>query len=188
VADVLRPASASEPLPETGEWLTGATQAANRAVYDRRKEAGTDMGTTLVVALFVGDTATISNVGDSRAYLLNQERITQITTDHSLVERLVATGQITREEAANHPQKNVIYRVIGDRPHVENDVYEQRIAPGEALLLCSDGLSGMVPDDQMWHIWRTSTSPQEACDRLVEAANEAGGEDNITVVIVQIVQ
>jgi serine/threonine protein phosphatase PrpC len=188
VAGVLRPASVGEPLPEAGEWLTQATQAANRAVYDRRTEAGTDMGTTLVTALFVGDTATISNVGDSRAYLLNEEKIIQVTTDHSLVERLVATGQITPEEAINHPQKNVIYRVIGDRPRVENDVYEQRLAPGEALLMCSDGLSGMVPDDQIWHIWRTSTSPQEACDRLVEAANEAGGEDNITVVIVQIGQ
>jgi protein phosphatase len=186
VADVLRSASIGESLPEASEWLTRATQAANRAVYDRRKEGGTDMGTTLVTALLVGDTATISNVGDSRAYLLNQESITQVTTDHSLVERLVATGQITREEAANHPQKNVIYRVIGDRPQVENDIYEQRVAPGEALLMCSDGLSGMVTDDQIWHIWRTSTSPQEACDRLVEAANEAGGEDNITVVIVQI--
>ena len=188
VADVLRPAAAGQSLSEASEWLSDATQTANSAVYDRRKEAGTDMGTTLVTALFVGDTATISNVGDSRAYLLDETKITQITTDHSLVERLVATGQITREEAANHPQKNVIYRVIGDRPHVENDVYEQRVAPGEALLMCSDGLSGMVPDDQMWHIWRTSTSPQEACDRLVEAANEAGGEDNITVVIVQIGQ
>jgi protein phosphatase len=188
VADVLRPAAAGQSLPQAGEWLTEATQAANRAVYDRRKEAGTDMGTTLVTALFAGDTATISNVGDSRAYLLDENKITQITTDHSLVERLVATGQITPEEAVNHPQKNVIYRVIGDRPRVEIDVYEQRVAPGEALLLCSDGLSGMVLDDQMWHIWRTSTSPQEACDRLVEAANEAGGEDNITVVIVQIGQ
>ena len=112
----------------------------------------------------------------------------QISVDHSLVERLVATGQITREEAANHPQKNVIYRVIGDKASVENDIFEQRLAPGEALLLCSDGLDGMVPDDQIWHIWRTSTSPREACERLVEAANEAGGVDNITTVIVQVAQ
>jgi protein phosphatase len=132
--------------------------------------------------------ATLANIGDSRAYLLKPEAIVQVTVDHSLVERLVATGQITPEEAANHPQKNVIYRVVGDKPRVENDIYEQRLVPGEALLLCSDGLSGMVPDEQMWQIWRTSTSPQEACDRLVEAANEAGGEDNITAVIVQVAQ
>jgi protein phosphatase len=77
--------------------------------------------------------------------------------------------------------------VIGDKPQVEVDLFEQRLAPGEALLLCSDGLSGMVSDEQIGHIWRTSTSPQDACDRLVEAANQAGGMDNITVMIVQVV-
>jgi protein phosphatase len=184
VRDVLHPAAIEEPLPNLSDWLTDATQAASKAVYDRRRDAGTDMGTTLVMGLFVGDGVTISNVGDSRAYLLKPDGIEQITTDHSLVERLVAAGQITREEAAHHHQKNVIYRVIGDKPRVENDIYERRLVPGEALLLCSDGLCGMVPGDQIWQIWRTSTSSQEACDRLVEAANEAGGEDNITVVIV----
>jgi len=129
--------------------------------------------------------ATIANVGDSRAYLLNQTEITQISTDHSLVERLVATGQITREEAANHPQRNIIYRVLGDRPEVEADLFQLRLAPGEALLLCSDGLSGMVPDRRIWQTWQTSISPQDACDLLVEAAIQAGGDDNITIVIVQ---
>jgi serine/threonine protein phosphatase PrpC len=188
IRDVLRPAAAGEPLPDLGEWLTKASQAATKVVYDRRLEVGSDMGTTLVMALFVGDTATVSNVGDSRAYHLKPDGIVQVSVDHSLVERLVATGQITPEEAADHPQKNVIYRVIGDKASVENDIYEQRLAPGEALLLCSDGLDGMVDDDQIWHIWRTSTSPQEASRRLVEAANEAGGVDNITVVIVQVAQ
>jgi len=187
VSEVLSPAAASEPLPDIRQWLTATALTANQAVYNQRKAAGTDMGTTLVMALLVGDTATIANVGDSRAYLLKQDEIVQITTDHSLVERLVATGQITPQEAANHPQRNVIYRVIGDKPQVETDLFEQRLAPGEALLLCSDGLSGMMPDKRIWNIWSTSTSPQEACDRLVEAANQAGGEDNITVVTVQIV-
>jgi protein phosphatase len=168
--------------------MVSATRAANQDVYDQRKVADSDMGTTLVMALVIGDTATIANVGDSRAYLLTQDKIAQITTDHSLVERLVATGQITRVEAAHHPQRNVIYRVIGDKPRTDIDTFEQRLAPGEALLLCSDGLSGMVSDDQMWLIWHTSTSPQEACDRMVEAANQAGGIDNITVVIVQIAE
>lgn len=178
--------AAGRPLPDVRQWLTAAVQAANQAVYDRRKAAGTDMGSTLVMALFVNDAATIVNVGDSRAYLLKHDGITQITTDHSLVERLVATGQITPEEAATHPQKNVIYRVIGDKPRVEADLFEHRLEPGQALLLCTDGLSGMVTDEQIWQIWRTSVSPQEACDRLVEAANQAGGEDNISVVIVQV--
>ena len=101
---MLSPAAAGESLPDVRQWLTATTLTADRAVYDQRKAAGTDMGTTLVMALVVGDTATIANVGDSRAYLLKQDEIIQITTDHSLVERLVATGQITREEAAHHPQ------------------------------------------------------------------------------------
>jgi len=186
VNEVLLPAIAGESLPEVHQWLVATVLAANQSVYDQRRAAGTDMGTTLVMVLVTGDVATIANVGDSRAYLLKQAEIVQITTDHSLVERLVATGQITAEEAAHHPQKNIIYRVMGDRPQVEVDLFEQRLEPGEALLLCSDGLSGMVPDEQVWQIWRTSTSPQEACDRLVEAANQAGGEDNVTVVIVQV--
>jgi len=187
VSEVLSPAATGEPPPDARQWLTDTALIANQSVYDQRQAADTDMGTTLVMALFVGSTATIANIGDSRAYLLKQDEIVQVTTDHSLVERLVATGQITPEEAANHPQRNIIYRVIGDKPQVKADLFEQQLALGEALLLCSDGLSGMVPDGQIWHIWRTSTSPQEACDRLVEASNQAGGEDNITVVIVQVV-
>lgn len=197
VGEVFTPAVVGEALPEVREWLVAAAQLANQVVYDQRKAAGTDMGTTLVMALFVGDTATVANVGDSRAYLLKsvdtihriqeQGDVIQITTDHSLVERLVATGQITPAEALNHPQKNVIYRVIGDKPQVEVDLFEQQLVPGDALLLCSDGLSGMVSNEQILHIWRTSTSPQEACDRLVEVANQAGGVDNVTVVIVQVV-
>jgi len=185
--EVMAPAAAGADIPPPKDWLAAAAGAANRLVYERRRAAGTDMGTTLVMALLVGDVATILNVGDSRAYLLKANGIARITTDHSLVERLVATGQITPEEAVTHPQKNVIYRVIGDKSHVEVDLFEQRLAPREALLLCSDGLSGMIDDQQIEHIWRISTSPQDACDQLVEAANEAGGEDNITVVIVQVV-
>lgn len=180
------PAATGQPLPEPGDWLKKAAQAANHTVYEEGRAASSDMGNTLVMALMVGDMATIANVGDSRAYLLSPTGITQITVDHSLVERLVATGQITREEAHVHPQRNVVYRVIGDKPRVDADIFERRLAPGEALLLCSDGLSGMVPDEETWRIWRASASPQAACDRLVEAANQAGGEDNITVIIVQV--
>ncbi|MBN2393585.1 MAG: Stp1/IreP family PP2C-type Ser/Thr phosphatase [Anaerolineae bacterium] len=188
VQAIFEPAAGEHLLPEIKEWLTNVTLAANQLVYDQRKTARNDMGTTLVMMLLVGDMATLVNVGDSRCYHLNASGITQITTDHSLVERMVATGQITREEAAQHPQKNVIYRVMGDKPKLSVDIYEKRLNEGEVLLLCSDGLSGMVSDKHIWNIWRTSTSPQDACDRLVNAANQAGGEDNITVVIVQMVQ
>jgi protein phosphatase len=186
VSELLPLAAADEPLPDARQWLTATTLTANRAVYERRRAAGTDMGTTLVMALIVGDTATIVNVGDSRAYQLKKSGIVRITTDHSLVEHLVATGHITPREAVDHPQRNIIYRVIGDQSRVEADVFEQQLDYGEALLLCSDGLSGTVPEERIWQIWRTATSPQEACDRLVEAANQAGGDDNITVVIAQV--
>jgi len=186
IGELLLLTATGQPFPEFKEWFQKAVQEANKAVYERRRATQTDMGTTLVAALLVGDMVTVGNVGDSRAYHLRPNGLTQITVDHSLVERLIAAGQITREEAAHHPQKNVIYRTIGDKSRVEMDIFEQRLAPGEAILLCSDGLSGMISDEQIWQIWRTSTSPQEACDRLVEAANMAGGEDNISVIIVQI--
>ncbi|MHB1319747.1 MAG: protein phosphatase 2C domain-containing protein, partial [Anaerolineae bacterium] len=94
-------------------------------------------------------------------------------------------GQITRDEADSHPQRNVIYRAMGDQPDVEVDLFELLLSGDEALLLCSDGLSGKVPDEHLLRIWKTSVSPQEACDRMVAAANQAGGEDNITVIIVK---
>ena len=186
-------------VPEPGEWLTRAVQAANRSVFDQRRAASSDMGTTMVTALVIGAgidgetdsapaaTATIANVGDSRCYHLGDGSIRRVTVDHSLVERLVAAGQITAEEALNHPQRNVIYRAIGDQPEVEVDLYAQLLRPGEALLLCSDGLSGKVRDERLLQIWQASMSPQEACDRMVEAAVQAGGEDNITAVIIRAV-
>lgn len=172
-------------VPDYGDWLTEAVRAANTAVYERSKQAKNDMGTTLVMALMVGDEATIAHVGDSRAYHLHANGITQLTTDHSLVERLVATNQITRDEARHHPQSNVIYRTIGDKKQLDVDLTQARIGLEECLLLCSDGLSGMVTDEQMWDIVRQSPSPQAACDELIRAANAAGGDDNITVIIVR---
>ncbi|HOU11855.1 MAG TPA: Stp1/IreP family PP2C-type Ser/Thr phosphatase [Anaerolineae bacterium] len=168
-------------------WLEQAVMAANQAVHAHRKAADNDMGSTLVLALVTGAHVIVANMGDSRAYHLTEDGARQITTDHSLVERLVAVGQITAQEAREHPRRNVIYRVVGDKPKPEFDLFEQLLAPGEAVLLCSDGLSGMVPDAQIWQMWRDAPSPQAACDRLVEAANRAGGTDNISVVIVQIV-
>ena len=186
-AELLPLLAAGKPLPEWRGWLTAAVQSANQVVYEQRSAAGNDMGNTLVAALVRGGRALIANVGDSRCYHLDENGIRQISVDHSLVERLVATGQITREEAAHHPQRNVIYRVVGDRMKTDVDLFEQTLDPGAALLLCSDGLSGMISNADIWQIWRTARSPQDACDLLVKAANEAGGEDNITAVIVQMV-
>jgi len=185
--DLLAAMLTGAPIADAGPRLLAAVHAASQAVYERRSAAGSDMGTTLVAMLVCGEQATIANVGDSRAYLLTSQSISRITTDHSLVERMVAIGQITREEAANHPQRSVIYRTVGNEPQADADLYQVTLSPGVAVLLCSDGLSGMVSDDALWQIWRTSASPQEACDRMIEAANSAGGNDNITVVIVQAV-
>lgn len=173
-------------LPDARIWLEQIVIAANQAVYTQRRIADSDMGCTLVLALAMGGHATIANIGDSRAYWLSADGAAQITTDHSLVERLVAAGHITAQEAREHPRRNVIYRVVGDKPKADFDLFEQVLAPGEALLLCSDGLSGMVPDARIWTLWHAAPSPQAACEHLVAAANQAGGNDNISVIIVQV--
>ena len=173
---------------DRSEWLRQAVETANRKVFELRKAAGTDMGSTLVAAVLDGPRAHIAHVGDSRIYLVNSQGIRQLTTDHSLVERLIATGQISREDARHHPQRNVIYRTIGDKLKLDVDLAVIMMKPGDNLLLCSDGLSGMVEDAKMCEIVQNASSPQAACDALIDAANAAGGEDNVTVVIIQVVQ
>lgn len=168
-------------------WLKEAIETANEEVYALRKSSGTDMGSTLVAAVLEGNKAYIAHIGDSRAYLINTQGIQRLTLDHSLVERLVATQQITREEARFHPQRNVIYRTIGDKSKIEVEVSVNMLGVGDFLLLCSDGLSGMLDDQTILKTVLEASSPQAACETLVEAANAAGGDDNISVVIVQVV-
>ena len=170
------------------EWLTEAVMEANTAVYNLRNSSETDMGSTLVAAILQGNQAYIAHVGDSRAYLVNLKGIQRLTKDHSLVERLVATNQITPEEARIHPQRNVIYRTIGDKKTVDVETSTQTLRVDDYLLLCSDGLSGMLDDQTIQGIILEIQTPQEACDRLVDAANAAGGDDNITVIIIRLVQ
>jgi PPM family protein phosphatase len=184
--DGLRQTAANGLMPDPEPWIVQAASAANGDVYRERQAASSDMGCTLVMALLVGSAATLLNVGDSRAYRLRPQGINQVTTDHSLVQRLIDIGQLTREEARHHPHKSVIYRVMGDTSDLAYDIYNVILKSGEALLLCSDGLTDMVGDDVLWQVWRAAASPDEACRRLVTLANEAGGYDNITVVIAQI--
>lgn len=169
-------------------WLGEVVAAANKAVYDSRVLSGSNMGSTLVMAVLHGDQVSIANVGDSRAYMVNVQGIHQLTIDHSLVEHLVATNQITRQEARTHPQRNVIYRTIGQMSNVDVDIVSHQLQANDQILLCSDGLSGKLEDEQIWNIILAACSPQEACDRLIAAANAAGGEDNITAIVVQLVQ
>lgn len=166
--------------------LKEACMNANRAVFNEGRKRRSDMGTTLVAALVVGHHAYIANIGDSRAYLVEQRGIRPLTTDHSLVERLVATGQISREEAQTHPQRNVIYRTVGDKAKVEVDLIEHQLKLGQWLVLCSDGLHGMITDAHIHQKVISSLHPQEACEELVRMANQAGGDDNITVIVLKL--
>jgi len=184
--DILRTEMAEGQPLDAACWITRAANAANQAVFSEREAMLSDMGSTLVMALLVGRSATVLNVGDSRAYWLTPSGMRQVTTDHSLVQRLIAIGQLTPEEARNHPQKSVIYRVMGDTVKLAYDLFEVSLSPGEALLLCSDGLTDMVEDRVLWYVWHEASSPQAACEELVDLANEAGGYDNITVVIAQL--
>ena len=142
-------------------------------------------GTTVTAAMLLGGYAIIGHVGDSRAYLLEDENMTQLTTDHSLVQQLQDLGEITTEQAANHPQRNVLLRAVGQGNGLQADVTRHSLRPGARLLLCSDGLWGSLDDAHMREIISQSVDVQGACDRLVTAANRAGGADNITTILVQ---
>jgi serine/threonine protein phosphatase PrpC len=171
---------------DVSAWLRGAVTLANTTVHEQRQLAGTNMGTTLVMAFIIAGRAYLANVGDSRAYLINQAGLKQLTVDHSLVQRLIETKQLTVEEARTHPQRNVIYKNLGDRATVEPDIFQVDLQPGDQLLLCSDGLSGYVDDRVILDIARSAPSPQTACRQLIAAANANGGPDNITAIIVQL--
>lgn len=167
--------------------LTEAIHVANAQVLaknhaDSRSEMQR-MGTTCVAAILEGSSLVVGNVGDSRAYLLHQGRLFQITQDHSQVWKQVQSGQMSREEARSSKYRNVVTRMVGLTDPVEPDLFPITLKEGDVLLLCSDGLSSEVPDSHIARLLAESTSPQEASERLVSAALEAGGSDNITVVV-----
>lgn len=171
--------SANRPIHEI---LTDATISANQAVANMESDAGT----TLTSALVVGHSAYVAHVGDTRVYYLDQSGLQQITQDHSLVNRLVELGQISAQEAQRHPQRNFLYRAVGQGDELKVDTHFQRLAEGSYLVLCSDGLWSSVAGDEMVSIIRSSPSSQAACNALLDLANEHGGEDNITVVLAEI--
>jgi serine/threonine protein phosphatase PrpC len=173
--------TASKALTSVEDMVTLAVQQANREVR-ANAEGGS---TTLTCALVIGDRCTLAHVGDSRAYMINGSSIKQLTRDHSLVQELIDTGTITREQAADHPQRNVLWNAMGKALDVKVDAATHVFPSGSSLLLCSDGLWGVVSDEDILDIIRESLSPQLACEALVQAANEAGGPDNVTVVLVQ---
>ena len=142
------------------------------------------MGTTLVAATVIGNTLYFANVGDSRLYLIN-DKIRQLSKDHSLVEEMVRLGGIKAEEAKNHPDKNIITRAIGVKNDVEADIYEYRLKKGDMILMCTDGLSNMVEDEDMFDIVKGARDIVEAVEMLIEKANSNGGRDNIGVVMAE---
>lgn len=165
--------------PSLQELLIKAVQEAHEVVNERVPGGGT----TLLCALLLGDTAYIANVGDSRAYLISPDGWRRITRDHSIVDIMVELGQMTPDEAAHHPQRNVLYRAVGQKGPLEVDTFTCHIPKGGVLLLCSDGLWDMVGEEEIAAIVKTAASLQAACDTLVEKANQAGGKDNISVIL-----
>jgi serine/threonine protein phosphatase PrpC len=164
-------------------------QEANRRVYERQLQdsAASGMGTTITVALVENGRVAIGHVGDSRAYLIRDRHLEQLTEDHSLVAELVRSGKLSPEEADTHPQRSVITRVLGTDPNVDVDTFSIQTRPGDLFLLCSDGLSSMVDGDTILReVERNRTDLQSAAKALVRAANKGGGDDNITVVFFEI--
>jgi serine/threonine protein phosphatase PrpC len=172
----------------TTEMLRKAVIHANREVmaYARAHPDARGLGATVTVAMIVGDVLTIAHVGDSRCYLLSGEHLVQLTEDHSLVQRMINTGNLSRSEARVHPYRNVIYRSIGADEQIEIDIIRRKLASGDVLLLCSDGLNGMLGDDQIHDILMVNPDPNSAAKELVVAANAAGGEDNTSVLVVRV--
>ena len=161
------------------ELLTQAIQKANSDIMTQVP----DGGTTFSGLVLIGDLAYVAHVGDSRIYLLTKDGIEQLTRDHSLVQRLIELDQLTQEEAADHPQKNVLYRALGQNEIVEVDTMFRRLPPKSRVIVCSDGLWNQVQEKEIVDIVRQNVNPQDACNKLVALANKRGGLDNVTVIL-----
>ena len=169
--------------------LAQQVEQANRAVFDRSQKdrSVSGMGTTLTAALIDGGRVHLAHVGDSRAYLFRAGELSLLTEDHTLVHKMVVEGEITEEEAETHPHRSILTRALGVDAAVQVDESDVEVAGGDRILLCSDGLTGMVSDEQIREILGRNPDPQPAVDELVKEANRAGGIDNITAVILDFV-
>jgi PPM family protein phosphatase len=165
--------------------LARILREANRRIYELavKDESHRGMGTTLTAAMVHGDEISFAHVGDSRAYVLRRGELEQLTSDHSLVAELERSGQISPEAAEHHPQRSIITRALGPEPEVDVDTYTVAGRDGDLFLICSDGLTSMISDEEVASILRSSESLDDAAERLVRAANQSGGKDNITVVL-----
>jgi len=171
---------------ETARRLEGAFLEGNRRICESVVTRGEwrGMGTTIVALVTLGDRVVVGHVGDSRAYMLRDGKLQRLTNDHSWVSEQVRLGLLTDEEAKRHPMRNIITRALGNRDDLEVETGEEPVRPGDVFLLCSDGLNSMLGDEEILAILaRHREEPREACQALVDQANEHGGEDNVTVVV-----
>lgn len=170
------------------EYFIKCLESVNTEIYAqaRKHDENRGMATTVVIAYVAGDKAYIVNVGDSRAYLIRNEKIGRITEDHTYVNELVKQGVLSEEESERHPKRNIITRALGGDAIVEPDIFRVEIKKNDVLLLCTDGLHGEIPDNEIVRIVSGAESMQDACRLLVNAANRSGGKDNITVVCLKI--
>lgn len=182
IVEVVSNSDETEPV----SLLEEAIQTANRSLLARAKEDmdRRGMGTTIVALTILGNRLCIANVGDSRLYVVNQ-KIHQITRDHSLVEEMVRLGEMDKEVAKDHPDKNIITRAIGALPEVLVDFFEVEIEEGDTVLMCSDGLTNMVEDEEIRNIVMGQRDTVEKAEKLVAMANQNGGKDNITVIVIE---
>ncbi|MFI3212607.1 MAG: Stp1/IreP family PP2C-type Ser/Thr phosphatase [Eubacteriales bacterium] len=182
IVDEIRHSIEEEPVAV----LQKAMQAANVAVLQKALEEDSmkGMGTTIVLATFIEEQAIIANVGDSRCYRINTE-MNQITKDHSFVEEMVRLGGLSREQAWNHPNKNVITRALGVEMEMEIDFFQENIGKDDMFMLCSDGLTNMIDDCKMKEILQQDRTVEQKAVELVDVANKHGGRDNITVILMK---
>ena len=183
VIDFIRKSTVKSPISLLKRALVYASNELYRESEKDKDKMG--MGTTMVVAVLMGNVLYVANIGDSRLYIIN-DNIKQITMDHSLVEELIRSGQLERNKGRNHPEKNIITRAMGSRDEAVPDFFEVQLEAGDRVLLCSDGLSNMVEDDEIKDIVQDNQNLDEAVSSLISRANYYGGNDNISVVIVSI--
>ncbi|HEY3122328.1 MAG TPA: Stp1/IreP family PP2C-type Ser/Thr phosphatase [Vicinamibacteria bacterium] len=186
--DITWPFGLDENISYDGNRLKTAIKYANRKVLEatREKSEYEGMATTVAAVLVDGETANLAHVGDSRVYLMRDGTLKQLTSDHSWVNEQIQSGVLSADQARGHPLRNVVTRALGGKPDLQVDMQVHKMQPGDVLLLCSDGLTTMLPDDEIHELLEGSRGDiKRAAQDLVTAANEKGGEDNITVVLIQ---
>lgn len=170
---------------EIEEWLQNTIQEINKAIYEhaQNNQECEGMGTTLVIVVHIDEFLTVAHIGDSRCYLLNQHKLKQVTEDHSLVNALVQSGQISRDDAKHHPRKNVVLRALGSELQVDADIKTISIDENEKVLLATDGLTDKILDEELFEIINKHDDIHLACQELIDLANNRGGEDNISLIL-----